>query len=189
MLGREGNWLWGMRSNTKRERSSTGPSWRGLHLFTFHVTLNSATSSLHPLENVQIENESLPEVEESKVQRNEITCLWFHSQWVVTLLIASPRFFPCCLPLQIRCQKNLGLKIHWLIPVPGRDCVCFMETGSVSFSIATVRVRPEEQLWGEATFFHSFDRKYEELGLIHESNSGFFWIRGVCRQRTQRKSD
>lgn len=50
-----------------------------------------------------------------------------------------------------------------------------METGSVSFSIAMVRVRPEEQLWREATFFHSFDRKSEELGLIHESNSGFFF--------------
>lgn len=64
-----------------------------------------------------------------------------------------------------------------------------METGSVSFSIATVRVRPEEQLWKEATFFHSFDRKSEELGLIHESNSGFFFESEEYADKGHRKSD
>lgn len=109
-----------MRSNTKREREvPLGPAeeWQqrycpcGLHLFTFHVTLNSAISSLHSLESVQVENESLPETEESKVQRNEVTCPWFHRVSGGSSDSKSKVLF-CCLPLQIRCQKNLGLKIH-----------------------------------------------------------------------------
>lgn len=157
------------------------PSWASCVHILGHSQERLFTSSSR--KQLQVKRMSLFQ----KMRRNEVTCLWFHSPWVVALLIASPRFFPCCLPLQIRCQKNLGLKIHWLTPVTGRDCVCFMETGSVSFSIATVRVWDQKNSFErEAKFFQFWQEVWRNRSDCMNQTQEFFCIRGVCRQRTQK---
>lgn len=89
---------------------------------------------------------------------------------MAALLIVSPRFFPQYLPLDIRRQRNLRMKIYQVIPVTGRiDCVCFMGTGSVSFySCYKLECETRRTALKEKGFFFPtvlWRRNPEEIGL------------------------